>query len=76
MSLNRLSMLIVSEKVYLLLKVSVAQMASYLNMSPSPPLWTLLQLTSRRKTLQAHQVAAIQCNLLLELHLVDLLVEW
>ena len=76
MSLNKLFMPIVLGRVYLHLKVSVAQMASYLNTFLSQHLWTLVQLTSLRKTLQAHQVAAFQCNLYLELPLVDLLVEW
>ena len=73
MSLSRLSMLIASERVYLLLKVSVVQMALYLNTFPSLHLWTFQLLISLRKTLQ---VAAIQCNLLPELLLVDLQVEW
>ena len=76
MSLNRLSMLIASERVYLLLKVSVVQMALYLNTFPSLHPWTFQLLISLHKTLQVLQVAAIQCNLLPELLLVDLLVEW
>ena len=71
MSLNRLSMLIASERAYLLLKVLVVQMALCLNTFPSLHLWTSVLLISL-----LHQVPAFQCNLLQVLLLVDLLVEW
>ena len=71
MSLNRHSMLIASERVFLLLKVSVVQMVLCLNTFPSLHLWTSPLLISL-----LHQVAAFQCNLLQVLLLVDLPVEW
>ena len=74
MSLNKLSMLIVSERVFHLLKVLVALMVWYPNTFHSLHQWTLALLTSLLN--QAHQVAAFQCNHLPELPLVDLLVEW